>query len=320
MTVQEAAQFLREHDDYLILTHRRPDGDTIGCAAGLCLLLRQMGKRAGVLYNCETTEHFTPYIDECWVSDAFPWRTVVSVDLAALSLFPDNAEQFKSCVDLAIDHHPSYEGFARLDCVRADYAACGELICELAEELGQLTAAVALPLYVAVATDTGCFVYSSVTPHTHRVAAALMETGIDFRAVNKLHFRTKSRKRIALERELLQTMEFFDGGRVVVVMIPQSLVARLALSEADMEDIAALTGVIEGTECSVTMKETPEGDWKTSVRTGPRINATRVCEKLGGGGHRAASGCVIRGVDAAEAKRLIVQAVRDTSNSGEARV
>ena len=309
MTIKEVAEFLRTHDNYLILTHRRPDGDTIGCAAALGTLLRRMGKTAGVLYNRETTEHFAPYIEDLWVADDFSYETVVSVDLAALSLFPDNAEQFKTKVDLAIDHHPSYEHFGRYDCVHPECAACGEVIYEIAVELGQLTSAVALPLYVAVSTDTGCFVYSNVTANTHRVAATLLETGIDYKAVNKLHFRTKSKKRIALEGELLRTMEFYDEGRIVIVALPQELQQRLALTEADMEDISALGGVVEGTDCAVTMKETKGGAWKISLRTGARVNATRACALLGGGGHRAASGCVIEHETFARAKEMILNAI-----------
>lgn len=312
MTVSEVAHYLRTHDNYLILTHRRPDGDTIGCAAALCAMLRAMGKRAGVLKNDETTEHFAPYIAPYWAEEDFAHETLVSVDLAALSLFPDNAEQFKQRVDLAIDHHPSYEGFARACCVHPECAACGEILCALAEELGLLTAEVALPLYVAVSTDTGCFVYSNVTANTHRVAAALLETGINYRAVNKLHFRTKSRKRLALEGELLRTMEFFDEGRIVIVAVPQELQQRMALSEADMEDLAALGGLVEGTDCAVTMKETKDGKWKISLRTGARVNATKACAKLGGGGHCAASGCVIEGgVTLEEAKTLMLNAIAE---------
>lgn len=311
MTIKETAEFLRAHDNYLILTHRRPDGDTIGCAAALGTMLRRMGKNAGVLYNRETMEHFASYIEELWVADDFDYETVVSVDLAALSLFPDNAEQFKTKVDLAIDHHPSYEHFAKLDCVHPECAACGEVIYEIAVELGQLTSAVALPLYVAVSTDTGCFVYSNVTADTHRVAAALMETGIDYKAVNKLHFRTKSKKRIALEGELLRTMEFYDENRIVIVALPQELQQRLALTEADMEDISALGGVVEGTDCSITMKETKDGAWKISLRTGVRVNATRACAKLGGGGHRAASGCIIEHETLEVAKQMILRVIAE---------
>ena len=311
MTVSEVAAYLHAHDNYLILTHRRPDGDTLGCAAALCAMLRQMGKMAGVLYNRETTGHFEPYVEPYWVADDFDYDVVVSVDLAALSLFPDNAEMFKTRVDLAIDHHPSYEGFGKESCVHPECAACGEILCALAQELGQLTPEVALPLYVAVSTDTGCFVYSNVTANTHRAAAALMETGIDYKAANKLHFRTKSKKRLALEGELLRTMEFYDEDRVVIVAVPQSLQQRMALSEADMEDLASLGGLVEGTDCAVTMKETKDGAWKVSVRTGARVNATLACSFLGGGGHRAASGCLIEHADYETARGMILNAIAE---------
>ena len=308
LTTKEVAEFLRAHDDYLILTHKRPDGDTLGCAAALCHMLRGIGKTAWLLQNDEVTENYAPYVENLWAAGDYRYQTVVSVDLAALSLFPKNAEQLKERVDLAIDHHPSYENFGKESCVHPECAACGEILYEVAVELGQLTPEVALPLYVAVATDTGCFVYSNVTANTHRVAAALMETGIDVRGVNKKHFRTKTKKRLALEGRLLSEMEYFDNGRVVVVQVPQSMIKEMQLTENDMDDLAALGGLVEGQDCSVTMKEMENGDWKISVRTGPRVNATRVCERFGGGGHAAASGCVIKGMTQEQAKNAIVKA------------
>ena len=308
MTIQEAAEFLCAHDNYLILTHRRPDGDTIGCAAALCTVLRQMGKTAGVLYNRETTEHFAPYIEKLWVADDFDYETVVSVDLAALNLFPDNAEQFKTRVDLAIDHHPSYERFGKHDCVHPECAACGEVIYELAARLGQLTAAVALPLYVAVSTDTGCFVYSNVTANTHRVAAALMETGIDYQSVNKRFFRTKTRKRLALEADMLTHIEYFDRDRVAFLSVPLSLMARLQATESDAEELSSLGAQIQGVDCAVTFRELGEGEWKLSVRTGDRVNATEVCRRMGGGGHARAAGCTVR-AGLPEVKRQCLAAI-----------
>jgi len=313
LRVKEAADWLRAHDDYLILTHRRPDGDTLGCAAALCRMLRGLGKTAWLLRNDEVTENYAPYVDGLWAAEDYAYKTVVSVDLAALGLFPDNAAALKDRVDLAFDHHPSYENFAAQCCVQPERAACGEILCELAAELGQLTAEVALPLYVAVSTDTGCFVYSNVTANTHRVAAALIDTGIDFRAANKKLFRTKTKKRIALEARLFGSMEFFDGGRIVVVQLPMALQRELELTENDTDDIAALGGLVEGQDCSITMKELPNGDWKISVRSGARVNATEVCARFGGGGHRAASGCSICGMTQEEAKRAIVRAAMEVA-------
>ena len=94
-------------------------------------------------------------------------------------------------------------------------------------------------------------------------------------------------------------------------MLPLSLAERLSLTEADMDDVSALGGVVEGTDCSITMKETKDGAWKVSVRTGARVNATLACSFLGGGGHRAASGCLIEHADYETARTMILNAIAE---------
>ena len=132
---------------------------------------------------------------------------MVSVDIAARGLFPENARCYLERVDLAIDHHPSQEFFARETCLDAGRAACGELIYDIAGLLGPVTREMAVPLYVAVSTDTGCFVYGNTTADTHRTAAALMETGIPAAELNKRHFRTKTLKRLRIESRIVEGME-----------------------------------------------------------------------------------------------------------------
>ena len=308
MTVKEVAAFLRAHDSYLILTHRRPDGDTLGCAAALCAMLRQMGKTAALLPNAEVTSLYADYVAPYWAAEDYRYETVVSVDLAALGLFPDNAERFKNRVDLAVDHHPSYEGFGKESCVHPECAACGEILYELAVELGQLTPAVALPLYVAVSTDTGCFVYSNTTPRSHRIAAQLMDCGIDVAPVNKALFRTKSAVRLAMEARMVAGMERCDAGRVEVMQIPLSLRQELHATDADIEELSALAAQVEGTDCGVTLRELRPGTVKLSLRTGPRVNATEVCRLLGGGGHAAAAGATVSGT-MAQAKSAVLAAI-----------
>ena len=174
MTYLEAAEFLKSHDNYLLLTHKRPDGDTIGSAVGLCELLRAMGKTAWLLPSLDATKVFQDYLQGRQAPPDFAPGTVVSVDVASLGLLPANAAPYQGRIDLAIDHHPSNEFFAQETCLEADKAACGEIVWKIADRLGIMNSAIATPLYVAVATDTGCFVYGNTTPHTHRVAAALM--------------------------------------------------------------------------------------------------------------------------------------------------
>ena len=309
LTVQEAAARLRQVDNVLLLTHVRPDGDTIGSAAALCQALRDMGKTAYLLYNPEITDTYAPYAEPYWASEGFVPEHIVSADIAALNLLPDNAAAYASRVELTIDHHGSQEFFAAETCLDADAAACGEIIYRVIRELTAVTPAIALLLYVAISTDTGCFVYANTTADTHRIAAELLETGIDVGPVNKVLFRTKSKTRLAMEARMVADMELYDGDRVVVMSIPLSLRQELHATEADIEELSSLAALVEGTDCGITLRELKPGRVKLSLRTGPRVDACAVCQRLGGGGHTAAAGATVDGT-LEDAKALILKAYR----------
>lgn len=315
VTYPEAARFLQERDGFLLLTHKRPDGDTVGCAVGLCLALRKLGKTAYVLPNPDATALFDPYWGDTLAPVDFVPDTVVSVDIASEGLFPSNAQCWLGKVDLALDHHPSNTGFAKQVCVESDKAACGELIFRIITQWFSVDKEIALPLYVALSTDTGCFVYSNTTPHTHRVAAALMETGIDYAAVNKRHFRTKSYIRLRLESHMIETMDLHDGGQTAIAAISLEDMTQLGAKEEDVEDIAAVVGQLAGVHTAVTIRELHPGECKLSVRTAADLDASQVCKLLGGGGHAAAAGCTVMG-SVADAKRAILDAIRQVQGHG----
>ena len=309
MTDHQTAQRLRAMEDVLILTHRRPDGDTIGCACALCLALRQLGKTAWVLPNEDAHGLFTPYFEGVLAPAEFVPQFVVSVDTAALGMLPGSGKAYADRIDLAIDHHGSNEGYAKQTRVDPDCAACAELLYRILVEMGvRITAPIALLLYMAIATDTGCFVYSNTTPRSHRIAAQLMDCGIDVAPVNKALFRTKSAVRLAMEARMVAGMERCDAGRVVVMQIPLSLRQELHATDADIEELSALAAQVEGTDCGVTLRELRPGTVKLSLRTGPRVNATEVCRLLGGGGHAAAAGATVSGT-MAQAKSAVLAAI-----------
>lgn len=311
MDYREAAQFLKDHDNYLILTHKRPDGDTIGCAAGLCRALRELGKTACVLPSLDAITLLAGYLDGLNAPEGFAPDTVVSTDVATVNLLPGNALPYKERIDLAIDHHPSQEFFAKETCLEADKAACGELVWKICTELGVMNVDIATPLYVAVSTDCGCFVYANTTPHTHKVAAALMEQGIPFQALNKKHFRTKSMRRMKLESLILQNMHLYHDGTVAVAPISLAMMAEAGATSEDTDDLAAFLGQIAGVLHTATIREHEGGECRISVRTDAgRLNATKVCARLGGGGHKAASGCTVKGT-VAEAEQAILAAIDD---------
>ena len=316
MTVTEAAAWLKSHDRYLILTHKRPDGDTIGCAAALCRGLRGLGKTAHICPGTGETHLFTSYLEGLLAPEGFQPDTVVSVDIAARSLFTDAGKPWlERGIDLAIDHHPSQEFFARETCLDAARAACGEILYDILKELGQVNRETAVPLYVAVSTDTGCFQYSNTTADTHRVAAALMDTGMDVFPLNKRHFRTKTWARLQVERLITERMHRYEDGKIAVAPVSLSLLEEAGATEEDMEDIAAFLGQIEGVETSVTLREQNDGACKISLRTSGGLNATKVCGLLGGGGHAAAAGCTVPGpLEAAET--AILDAIRQVETNG----
>ena len=300
LTVSETAELLRSFDRVLILTHIRPDGDTVGCAAGLCAALRALGKTAFLLPNPGLTDTTAPYFAPYAAPAEFTPAKAVSVD---------NARPYIGAVDLAIDHHPSFEGFGKANIVRPEAAACGELILDIIRELTPVTPEIALPLYVAISTDTGGFIYSNVTAATHRAAAELMDAGIDYRRVNKLFFQTKSRVRMQLEAAMLADAKFYDGSRVAVLAVPRALLEKFHATESDAENLSALGPQIQGVDCAVTMRELDDGVWKFSLRTGERVNATEVCRLLGGGGHARAAGATVEHVTRAEAEEKMLSAI-----------
>ncbi len=317
MTPQETAQRLLALDHILILTHRRPDGDTIGCASALCLALRQKGKTAWLLPNEDAHHLFDPYLEGVLAPADFVPQAVVAVDVAALGMLPDSAQPYRDRIDLAIDHHGSQEGYARATCVDPDSAACGEVLFRVFQAMEvSLSPQIALLLYMAIATDTGCFVYSNTTPATHRIAAALMDTGFDAQWVNKRHFRVKSLKRMQIESRLVREMDLAQNGTLVFAYVTLDLIRDLQATEEDLEDIASFIGQLEGVDNAVTIRQLKPTECKISLRTdGKTLNASDVCAIHGGGGHPAAAGCTIPGTPA-QAKAAMLAAIQQVQAHG----
>lgn len=291
LTLSETAEYLKTHDDFLILTHRRPDGDTVGSAAALCRMLRAIGKRASVYPNPQITPKFAPF----WAGlTGNGGGTLVSVDVAGTNLFPYGMEDAQ--VDLAIDHHGTNSGFAARTYADETNAACGEILIDLCPLLGaRLDRPMAEALYVAISTDTGCFRYSNVTAGTFRCAAACVDAGAEIHPINRAFFEIKRKARLRLEAYLTEHMEFFADGRVAVSAIPNAVMDELGLTEDDVDDISGFGRSVEGVELAAMLREVDGGMGKLSLRSSPAYNAAAICARLGGGGHPGAAGASVPG-------------------------
>lgn len=301
------ARALSATDRAVILTHRRPDGDTVGCAAALCRGLRQLGKQAFILENPELTDKYTPYFEGLTCPAIAPDDTIVAVDVAAEDMFAKGLALPRP-IDLAIDHHGTNSGYARQSLVRSDRAACGEIIYDVLREMGvQIAGEIAEALYVAISTDTGCFRYSNVTANTLRTAAELLEAGVDAYAVNRKMFELKRFARLKLEAYLTETMRFYADGRIGVCLIPADIRRRLGLTEDDVDDISGFARMIEGVELAAMLRQMP-GATKLSLRSGRLYDSGAICKRLGGGGHFSAAGASLH-PDPAEAERQLLRAI-----------
>ncbi|MCL1806535.1 MAG: bifunctional oligoribonuclease/PAP phosphatase NrnA [Oscillospiraceae bacterium] len=290
--MNDVVNFLKKHNNFLLLTHRRPDGDTLGSAAALCAGLRSLGKTAYLWPNPEITGRYVPYTKPYFAPEDYRPDAAVAVDIASKSLIP---EQWKIPVHLRIDHHPDAgrdELFAELNYTDPSAAACGEVIQELLETLGvTLTKEIAAALYVAIATDTGCFRYSNTTAKTHRLTAKLMETGISAYAVNNEIF-AKSKERLAVEAAVAANIHYCAGGRAAVAYL--SLADRGGAAEDDLENLAGLPQGIKGVEVALLLREEKDG-WRVSCRSKEPYAANKICGVFGGGGHDRAAGAEIEG-------------------------
>lgn len=294
MNLFEVAEFLKSHDNFEILTHAYPDGDTLGSGFALCLALQQMGKNARVITTNVPSKFL--YLLNGVKHQSFEAETIVSTDVASDSLLGSNMGTYVGRVDLCIDHHGSNNFTAKNKYVDSHAAANCEIIYKLLVELGvDFTEEMADCLYTGISTDTGCFRYTNTTSDTMRITASLMDLGCNSAYINKVMFETKSKEKIQLEHAVYDTIEYCADGKCAIIYTTLDMLKKLDVGDDEMEGLASIPRQIEGVLIGITMREKDGGFFKISVRTNDNINASDFCSMFGGGGHPAAGGCTIEG-------------------------
>lgn len=308
LTLKQTARFLKKHDNFIILTHATPDGDTLGSAYALYYGLKETGKSACVLCPDvipEKYRYFAGKTDHVSRENA----TVVAVDVADKRLLGSLKEEFGDIVDLNIDHHISNVRYAKNLYLDSDASATAECIFELLTVMGvNINDITAKALFTGIVTDTGCFKYSSVTAKTHLIAAQLYEYNIGAPEINRVMFDTKSRKLLELERMVLDASEFCFDGKCIILPVTAEMQEKTGCSGTDLEGIAVISRSIEGVIAGITLKQIDNNEFKVSLRTYPPLDASEICKKLGGGGHKAAAGASVTGT-LEEVKQKVIRAV-----------
>ena len=295
--VEQAAAKLRDADNILILCHKNPDGDTIGCGSALYDALASLGKTAAVLCADPIPCRFR-YTQPRLFRGEFEPSLVVAVDVAGLQLFGDTGlmPAYSRRVDLCIDHHAGNNGYAQYTLLDAGAAATAELLCEVIEAMGvEIDPHMADCLYTGLATDTGCFRFANTTAKTHRIAARLIEAGARVEELNTILFATKTRGQMEAERMARSHLEYALDGSCAIIWLDRDEIEASQADPSDLEELTALPIGIEGVKIGLTFRQQPSGSWRVSIRTVKGVDAVAVARRLGGGGHLRAAGCELLG-------------------------
>jgi len=314
--LKKTAELLLANDKFVIICHASPDGDTLGGAYALCGVLQKLQKKAKVITPEKPSLRFDYLKDGIEVQE-FKEQFIITVDAADNALlgdlekaYGDNGEN----IDLCIDHHVSNKGYAKHLLLESDSSSACEVIFKLIKQLGADTGAdltdknIAACLYTGLSTDTNCFRYANTNAASHRHAAELFEYGFDTAKLNYLLFEMRTPERLTLERRALESVEYYFDGKCAIITLTAEMMA--AADDEDVNAISALPRQIDGVELGVTFKEKSKGVWKVSLRSKNYVNSQEICSKLGGGGHKRAAGCRIKG-ELADCKKKILEEIEN---------
>lgn len=294
LTVHEAAARLVAIERPLILTHRNPDGDTVGSAAALLAFYRALGREAFYAAEGEIPERLAFLLEgERRAYPPFEGLTPVAVDVASPAQLGALQEQLaEGAVALSIDHHAVGVPFADTLCM-PDASSAGEVLFHVltdpaAHAVAPMSPAVAGALYASVASDTGGFRFANTSPDTHRIAAQLLSFGFD--AADICHRLFFSRSAAQLRAEGLTALALRHEGAIAYAVITKRMRDAEGLTFDDFDCAIDVVRSLRGCEIAFVVKETDAGSSKISLRS-TGADVARIAAALGGGGHIRAAGC-----------------------------
>lgn len=320
ITLSEVCDRLEAANKVVILTHMRPDADTLGSGFALCELLRALGKQAQLINADEIPKklRFIVGADSLCpenLPDGFIADLIVSVDVSASKLLGDIEEEWASKVELSIDHHVMGTPFAKRTYV-GEVGACGEIIFDIYKEFesrgkASLEKPAATALYAAICTDTGSFKFESVTAETHMRLAALHRAGINHAEIARRIYDSRPISQIMATKAALNALHFYCGGKLAVINFTQKMMADDNLTREDIDDIISLTRGIEGVEVGMSIKQNAEdlSLFKVSMRSNRVADVSKLCAIFGGGGHVRAGGCTLNAENEKIAEEMLVREI-----------
>lgn len=319
MSSEQVVQAIRKHHTFFITTHRNPEADAMGSSLGLAHLLRQLGKSCTIV-SYDPLPRILKFLPHQGLLKQQPrltsWPEALFVldcgDLERTGLFDI---QFPPSPIINIDHHITNKQFGQINWVDPEATATGELIYELVGALGQeLSPEVALCLYTAIVGETGFFAYSNTRPKTFRLAASLLERGVDPWAVAQ-RLRENTPERLKLLAEVLQGLERSEDGRLAWMAVTQELLEKTKTGAEDTEEFISFPRSLREVEVAILFREVDPHTFKISLRSKNEVDVAKLAEQFGGGGHKKAAGCTVNG-SLKEVQEKVLRAVQEALAKG----
>jgi len=315
MSLHQLARELLRHDAFFLLLHLNPDGDSVGSSLALALALQEKGKSVQVGYDdcMPASFRYLPGSDEIrhWSELNVQGAVAVLCDCSDQSRVGGAVVLVETApVVFNLDHHPDNLHFGHFNLVDEQVSATGEIVYRLISELGvELTREIAEALYLAIVTDSGGFRYEHTSPATHRIAAALLEAGVQPHRVAQRIYDNRTESSLRLLATALDSLTRHEALPVAwVVLTHEDLIAAGARPE-DAESVVAYPRSLEGVEVAFLVREEEPHHVKVSLRSQSVVNVGELAREFGGGGHLRAAGCRLSGVTPVEATRLVLRAV-----------
>ncbi len=312
LSVSRAAELLMQRDNITLLCHRRPDGDTVGSAFALYYALKTLGKEVRVLC-ADPLPKLYDYLYPGYKPGRIlyePVEYVVAVDVATAGMLGSLEERYGTMVDLCIDHHPSNSDYAAQTCLWSEAGACAEPVAAIIKAIGlPVSGRIAECIYTGLATDTGGFRYSNTSAGSMRLAAEIMESGVDTALLNTRIFESESKAKVLAEAAMMSALQFYADDRIAVMPVTLAVRAATGVTGEELEDVAGIPRKIEGVQLGITIKE-HEDECHISLRSKEPVNADEIAKVFGGGGHRFAAGCTIKASVEEAAGLLVAEAIK----------
>ncbi len=290
----------------LVTTHVRPDGDALGSVAAAILGLRKLNIDAEALLLSHLPRKYAFIFrdnaivhhdaEQSWPADLSFDRfdAFLVIDTGTWSQLPGVQDHLAAFTrpKIVIDHHLTQESWADVRLVETEAAAAGEIVAELLERWKvPFDSAIATALFLAIASDTGWFQFANTRPHTLRMAADLMEAGVDTIRLYELLYQNERPERVALQTRAMQSIELLAGGRLAVMRIFKKDFEETRANVPDTENLINVPLQIASVQVSVLITEPRDfGPIRISLRSKGQLDVARFAEQFGGGGHARAAG------------------------------